>query len=257
MNRYLIYRISSKSFEKPRVEGVTKMDSLNNLLECFPDWKMVCIADNCEETVIENLKKRDFFHLEITSLGHHMSFFRQLNYAIHNLDDEDIVYFIEDDYLHRQGAQDALEEGLGIFDYVTLYDHPDKYGVFEGYTNPYAKWTKLSEPTRVWKGKHALWRTTNSTTLSFACKVKTIKADQVHWIGGLFKKQKAKDFYTWIRLTKPGFNYGKLKPKFIIRQFLETFLSFTGYPKRTLGVPIPSYSAHLELAYLPCNFPFD
>jgi DNA-binding NarL/FixJ family response regulator len=47
-----------------------------------------------------------------------------------NLDDEEIVYFLENDYLHKPEAdkvlQSAFDMHLGI-EYVTLYDHPDKY----------------------------------------------------------------------------------------------------------------------------------
>jgi hypothetical protein len=43
--------------------------------------------------------------------------------------DDDAVYFLEDDYLHRPGSIGLLREGLaavpdGLF---TLYDHPDRY----------------------------------------------------------------------------------------------------------------------------------
>lgn len=257
MNRYLLYRISSKSFEKPRVEGISKIDSLQNLLATFPDWKMICIADNCESGVLDLLKGFDFHALHITSLGHNGSFFHQVTIATQTLDDDDYVYLIEDDYLHREGAQHALEEGLQHFDYVTLYDHPDKYGAFEGISNPYARGTFLSEPTRIWKGSHAIWRTSNSTTLSFACQVKTLKNDQAIWLGRFNRERKAKDFYSWLLLTRPGLNGGRLKIKFILRQLVAQCMGLFGYPKRTLGVPIPSYSAHLEQAYLPDNFPFE
>lgn len=256
MNRYLIYRISSKSFEKSRVDGISKIDSLQNLIAIFPDWKLICIADNCESSVLNQLQGYHFYGLHVTTLGHDGSFFHQVTIATQNFNDDDYVYLIEDDYFHKVGAQLVLEEGLQRFDYVTLYDHPDKYGIFEGISNPYARGTFLSEPTRVWKGKHALWRTSNSTTLSFACQVKTLKHDKAIWMGRFNRERRAKDFYTWLLLTRPGLNGGRLKLKFILRQLFAKCMGLLGYPKRTLGVPIPSYSAHLEQAYLPDNFPF-
>ena len=45
------------------------------------------------------------------------------------LDPEDIVYIVEDDYYHLDGWSQILSEAFNTFDvdYVTLYDHPDKY----------------------------------------------------------------------------------------------------------------------------------
>jgi hypothetical protein len=62
------------------------------------------------------------------------------------------------------------------------------------------------------------------------------------------------DFYDWIFLTKPGFNGGNLRSKIILRQIIAIGAIFFGSKKRTLGVPIPSASAHLELKYIPDNF---
>ena len=37
-------------------------------------------------------------------------------------------YFVENDYLHHSNARNILLEGFTVgADYVSLYDHPDKY----------------------------------------------------------------------------------------------------------------------------------
>jgi len=44
--------------------------------------------------------------------------------------DNDLIYMIEDDYLHINGWTKALEDIFSIYNtlsYATLYDHPDKY----------------------------------------------------------------------------------------------------------------------------------
>jgi hypothetical protein len=38
-----------------------------------------------------------------------------------------ILYFVEDDHLHLPGQKEWLRQGLNHFDFVSLYDHPDKY----------------------------------------------------------------------------------------------------------------------------------
>jgi hypothetical protein len=83
-----------------------------------------------------------------------------------NLHPDTIVYFLEDDYLHRPGWTDILLEGFSIpkIDYVTLYDHRDKY-VFPEYK-------KLA--SRIFATSSCHWRTTPSTTNTFAMRYKAL-----------------------------------------------------------------------------------
>jgi hypothetical protein len=96
------------------------------------------------------------------------SFLNLLNYVIkQNYNDEDIIYFLEDDYLHKPGWVDILLEGFEYIgaDYYTLYDHPNKY---------YPEmWDKL--PSYLITTPSVHWRTTVSTTNTYACKFKTLK----------------------------------------------------------------------------------
>ena len=47
----------------------------------------------------------------------------------YNLQDDDIIYIVEDDYLHNIRWDVIMREAFDNFDvdYVSLYDHPDKY----------------------------------------------------------------------------------------------------------------------------------
>jgi hypothetical protein len=254
VNKYLLYRISSRGNAKTRISNFSKLDCLANLVASFPGYRLVCLADNCDDDTLEAVRHFPLFHLERTRLGPLQSFRHLVHHALQNLQDEDIVYFIEDDYLHVREAQSILEEGLQVFDYVTLYDHPDKYGVFGAGKNPYVSDSRLSEPTRVFKGKRVIWRTTNSTTHSFACRVSTLRQDRYVWLGWFKPRKKLQDFYDWIFLTKPGFNGGMLRTKLLLRQAVAQLARLVGSRKRTLGVPMPSASAHLEERFLPDGF---
>ena len=96
------------------------------------------------------------------------SFLNVLNYVIEqNYDDSDIIYFLEDDYLHKSGWIDIMLEGFEYIgaDYYTLYDHPDKY-YLQMYEN-------LQSKIIVTPSIH--WRTAPSTTNTYACKLETLK----------------------------------------------------------------------------------
>ena len=76
------------------------------------------------------------------------------------LTDDAIVYLLEDDYIHRPNWGKALREAFdnNIADYVTLYDHSDKY------THP--MYHGLKSELFVTESCH--WRTTPSTTNTYA-----------------------------------------------------------------------------------------
>ncbi len=253
MNKYLFYRITSKSNDKPRLDGFSKIDCLNNLLEHFPDYKMICVADNCDDLIYELLEKKNFYKLVRTSLGNCGSFKYLLNNELPSLTDDDLIYFVEDDYLHRAGSAQALEEGLKYFNYVTLYDHPDKYGINSPNTNPLVPKGPLSEVTQIFRGVSTIWRTTNSTTMTFGVNAKTMRMDS--WIWRLVNTgfNTPRDFHAWIYLTGPK-EFSLRTAKSIFAAQLLSRMHALLSPRRTLGVPLNSFSAHLQKDTLPENF---
>ena len=96
------------------------------------------------------------------------SFTSVLKYVVEqDYEDSDIIYFVEDDYLHKDGWVDILLEGVNEIgaDYYTLYDHPDKYYL--------PMYEELQSKIIATSSIH--WRTTPSTTCTFACTFKTLK----------------------------------------------------------------------------------
>ncbi len=134
----MLFRFSSKGYPKVRVDTLSKLDCLSNLMSIFSDWEFIWAADNCD----------DF-----------------------------------------------------------------------------------------------LWRTSNSTTMTFGLLGKTLIADADIWSMTSYRKGDH-DFEIFSTLTKQTFllrkRYLYLLSKIIL--FFE--------PTRYLGVCVPGLSLHLEIAYL-------
>lgn len=108
---------------------------------------------------------------EITAGTEAASFLETLEIIMSkNFSDDTIIYFLEDDYLHRTGWCNVLLEAFELpIKYVTLYDHLDKY---------------LHYPdlqSKIYATKSAHWRTTPSTTNTYACKMGQLRNDiEIH-----------------------------------------------------------------------------
>jgi hypothetical protein len=172
----IIYRISDAGYNKIKPNYINNENCLKNAVRVFPEYKTdwLVIADNCSlntQDMIRELYKGEIKHV---SIGHGAGTFNlALDYAL-TLPDDEIVYFLENDYLHREGSLEALKEGLNLgSSFVSLYDHPDKYIDPSHGGNPYCEGG--AEDTRVYLTKSCHWKITNSTTMTFAAKVSTLK----------------------------------------------------------------------------------
>jgi len=222
---------------------LSKLDCLSNLMSIFEDWEFICVADHCDESLLDYLKAQKFAMLLETSLGNPGSFWRLYEIALGLANDEDIFYFAEDDYWHLPQAPTAIIEGLQYFHYVTTYDHPDKYRESKRALNPYAKLNQFSESTQVIRGNEFLWRTSNSTTMTFGLLGKTLIADSDIWSMTSHRKGDY-DFEIFSTITKQGILWRK---RYL---YLLSKIKFFFKPKRYLGVYIPGLSLHLETAYI-------
>ena len=243
MKKYLLFRISSKGYPKIKVDTLSKLDCLSNLMSIFRGWEFICVADNCDESLLAHLKSQKFSMFIETNLGNPGSFWRLYEVALGLAKNEDIFYFVEDDYWHLPQAPTAIIEGLQYFDYVTSYDHPDKYRESNRVLNPYAKLNQFSESTQVVRGNAFLWRTSNSTTMTFGLLGKTLIADADIWSMTSYRKGDY-DFEIFSTLTKQAL---LLRKRYL---YLLSKMKFFFKPKRYLGVCVPGLSLHLEIAYL-------
>lgn len=210
------YRISEQSNQKVKFSFATKEQCLVNFLHHFPKEETVIWADNVSDQFYDWLTG---FGCELrrTAAGNAAGF-RLVIDEVHTLPDDEIVYFVEDDYLHRQNSRTAILEGLTRAHYVSLYDHIDKYLPPEKGGNPLIE-KEGAEITKVFLTPSTHWKLTNSTTMTFAVRVATLKTD-------------TDIFYTHTAGNIPG-----------------DFATFTDLMQkgRSLATPIPALSTHCEV----------
>ena len=171
----IIYRISDAGYNKVKPLYINNENCLKNFVNMFSNDNLYIIADNCSKDTLQMIMK--YIHpnnIEIVSVGHGAGTFNLALDKALKWDDNEIIYFIENDYLHKPGSDKVLKEGFDLgASFVSLYDHPDKYIDPEYGGNPYCEGG--AEDTRVYLTKSCHWKVTNSTTMTFASKVSTLK----------------------------------------------------------------------------------
>ena len=222
----IIYRISDEGYNKVKPDYINNEACLANAVKVFDDCEWSIIADNVsKETsdMIEKYKSKD--HILYVNKGNGAATFNiALDEAL-QMDDNDTVYFLENDYIHKPNSRAIMEEGFTLgAQFVSLYDHPDKYLSPEQGGNPYCKGG--AEDTRVYLTESTHWKITNSTTMTFAAQVGTLRTNE-------------STLRNWTSGTHPD----------DFQMFLEL-----RYAKQLLITPIPGYATHGETAWLsPLN----
>lgn len=194
---HVIYRICDLREGRTKIGQVTKRQCFLNFIEVFGTDAVTVVADNTRPETLAFL--RGFVaDVHTTQLGNSASFRYALDLAL-RLNNEAVAYLLEDDYLHRADAPKFLLEGLQRADYVSLYDHPDKY--MEPSPNPLVK--NGGEPTRVILTASTHWKFTNSTTMTFAARVGTLRAD-ADILRRHCQTPIPQDFFMFMELMKKG-----------------------------------------------------
>lgn len=210
---------------------------------------MYIIADNCEAKTLAMIRNLGI-ECEETSLGNSGSFRHMVERILAVEDDDQAVYLLEDDYLHHDGAAVLMEQGLAIADYVTLYDHPDKYRLARDGGNPF-NYSEL-HPVRIWTTRDSHWRETDSTTMTFACRVRTLRQDYHVW-EKYTQGRIPRDFKAFFELSQ---NDPADAVAFLLRKgkrrYAQTILMnwISRRPMRRLISALPARATHAELAHL-------
>jgi len=217
----IIYRISDAGYNKVKPDYIDNEKCLANAIDTF-DCEWTIIADNCSQETIKTIDKYiESDHLYCVSVGNGAGTFNLALDEALKCEDDEIVYFIENDYLHKPNSQKVLEEGFSLgASFVALYDHPDKYLDPSQGGNPYCEGG--GEETRVYITDSCHWKITNSTTMTLAAKVSTLKR-----VEPILRKHTSgthpNDFPMFLELREQG---------------------------EILITPIPGYATHGEVAWL-------
>lgn len=202
----VIYRISDNGYKKDKPNWINNENCLRNAWTTFISSNFIILMDNVSyetETIIKYVTDNKAKYISINGGSSAQSFNIALDYALNEIGDNDeIVYFLENDYLHTPIAENVITDGINMgFDYVTGYDHPDKYLNPNEGGNPFCE--GKSEVSRVYCGKFSHYKITNSTTMTFATKIKTLRRDEVFlrkWTTGTYPN----DFQLFLELSQKG-----------------------------------------------------
>jgi len=222
----IIYRISDAGYNKVKPKYVNNESCLKNATSVFNlnDYEWFDIADNTSTETNQMISKYiPTESIHNVSIGSGAGTF---NYALDialKFDENDVVYFLENDYIHKSNSDVILLEGVNAGgDYVSLYDHPDKYIPSSRGGNPFIE-DDGGEITKVYLTKSVHWKMTNSTTMTFASKVNTLIEDEDILRKWTNMGSYPRDFDMFIELRDKG---------------------------KVLLTPMPGYSTHGESAWL-------
>ena len=219
MKIHIFVRHTSNPHGKFRPEWFSLENCFKNLIGILDDQSELTVLFDGDPSD-HFVSKYDVKIVKIEGGCDSKSFTKVLDYVTKDVDipDDDIVYLLEDDYLHRPGSLDALREIFSTFqngvEYVSLYDHANKYML--QYQTP----GFIPQLTHT---KNTHWRTTPSTTNTYAMKFSTLKRDlDIHY-----------KYCTMGPVTQDHL------------KFLELWQM-----GKSLLTPIPGYSTHVENALM-------
>ena len=156
--------------------------------------------------------------LSIMDMKH--SFSRTVDIAVQlDVPDDTIIYFLEDDYLHRPDELLVVFEGFPLeTNYVSLYDHLDKY-IDKGYDDLVSK---------VMVSENSHWRTVPSTCNTYAARLGTLKADY-----------------------SVGINTLVTHLLMVFQWTMQSSVIKIDHLGRRLITPMPGYATHCDLLHSP------
>ena len=80
---------------------INKENIFTNLLGVFGTENLHIMADNVKQETVQRFEENGVKDIVVTTIGNNKSFINMIHLALNNSSsDEDIIYIVEDDYLH-------------------------------------------------------------------------------------------------------------------------------------------------------------
>lgn len=167
--RQCFYSPNSALTNRKRPEWFDKVKIFENLKRSInPELAQLNILydehfGNISETFLSSEKD-----VRIINCGNEASSFLRTLEIVENsgFDNDTIIYFLEDDYLHQENWCEILLEAFTLpIQYVSLYDHLDKYMDYPDLIS------------KIFHTKSVHWRTVPSTCNTYASKMGQLKED--------------------------------------------------------------------------------
>ena len=222
-------RFSSISAHKKRFSSFSREKCVKNLIDTIDLSKVnLTFWYDVSGSEAHFLDEETRFPVVKINAGSEASSFLQLLEYVKakNFAPDTILYFVEDDYIHKPGWIEILKEGLSIpnVDYVTLYDHKDKYFL------PIYK--TLESKIYVTESSH--WRTVPSTTQTFGARWEVLERDMA--FHKLFSKGRkiSEDHKKFSLLTRLG------------RTLISSIPGFSTHAEPEFASPLTDWEALLE-----------
>ena len=169
MKIHIYYRHTSNCIVRNRPNWFSFEKCWGNLLETIEGRDNINLTLALDGNIEKDFTKyyKDKFKLFPTNYGSSLLSYRDLLKHIQNtkMDEDDLIYFVENDYLHLDGWVDKvidLFECYHSLNYVSLYDHNDKYMPL--YDNLASK--VITSKTHHWRTTHLRILTTKDKDMS-------------------------------------------------------------------------------------------
>lgn len=232
MRLLTFYRAAPAGGPKSRPAGFSKARCLASFLDAVerhpPDEVHFVCDGELPPAVLRRMHAFGCVH-KLDGAGNTGSFRATLRLALEHGAPDDGVYLVEDDYLHRPESLAVLASALRSADrqahrYFTLYDHPDRYRRDDDARS-------RGRTIDLVDDRH--WRRVESTTMTFAARVETLRADR--WLLELW--------------SAPLFKYPHDRAIWRSLQRLGKYRALPG-PSRQLLSVLPAEATHMEVAAL-------